>query len=154
MSGMMTGALLDGTKVGNKRMTLPQVHFRLEIWISVPPVVRNGLRLGEDEPEHRSCSEHIPIELWSRGSRRWNILSDCQWSEWIPDVGAGQFQGYDENGLLRFVNGRLTGVHKVLCRAAEIACKGRQDFNLGHDGGYMIPIHSKIGQGMKTHFEK
>ena len=25
------------------------------------------------------CSEHIPIELWSRRSRRWKILSDCQW---------------------------------------------------------------------------
>ena len=43
---------------------------------------------------------------------------------------------------------------KVLCSAAEIACKGRQDFYLGYDGGYMIPIHSKIGQGMRTHFEK
>ena len=39
----MDGALLDGTKVGNKRMTLPQVHFLLEVWISVPPVVRSGL---------------------------------------------------------------------------------------------------------------
>ena len=36
-------------------------------------------------------------------------------------------------------NGRLTGVHKVLCSAAEIACTGRQDFYLGRDGGYMIP---------------
>ena len=43
--------------------------------------------------------------------------------EWIPDGGAWQFQGYDENGLLRSLNGRLTGVHKVLCSAAEIACK-------------------------------
>ena len=74
--------------------------------------------------------------------------------EWIPDGGAWQFQGYDENGLLRSPNGRLTGVHKVLCSAAEIACTGRQDFYLGHDGGYMIPIHSKIGQGMRIHFEK
>ena len=24
----------------------------------------------------------------------------------------------------------------------------------GHGGGYMIPIHSKIGQGMRIHFEK
>ena len=55
--------------------------------------------------------------------------------EWIPDGGAWQFQGYDENGLLRSLNGRLTGVHKVLCSAAEIACERRQDFNLGHDGG-------------------
>ena len=45
-------------------------------------------------------------------------------------------------------------VHKVLRSAAEIARKGRQYFYLRHDGGFMIPIYSKIGQGMKTHFEK
>ena len=50
---------------------------------------------------------------------------------WIPDGGAWQFQGYHENGLLRSLNGRLTGLHKVLCSAAEIACKGRQYFYLG-----------------------
>ena len=74
--------------------------------------------------------------------------------EWIPDGGSWQCQGYDENGLLGSLNGRLTGVHKVFCSAAEIACKGRQDFHLRHDGGYMIPIHSKIGQGMRIHVEK
>ena len=74
--------------------------------------------------------------------------------EWIPDGGAWQFQGYDEHGLLRSQNGRLNGVHKVLCSAAEIACKRRQDFYLGHDGGYMIPIYSKLGQEMRNHFEK
>ena len=58
------------------------------------------------------------------------------------------------NRLLRSLNGRLTGVHKVLCSVAEIACKGRQDFYLGHDGGYMIPIYSKIGPEMRNHFEK
>ena len=42
MDGMMTGVLLDGTQVGNKRMTLPQAHFHLEVWMSVPPVVRSG----------------------------------------------------------------------------------------------------------------
>ena len=42
-NGMMTGVLLDGTKVGNKRMTLPQAHFRLVVWMSVPPIVRSGL---------------------------------------------------------------------------------------------------------------
>ena len=25
---------------------------------------------------------------------------------------------------------------------------------VGHDGGYMIPIHSNIGQGMRIHFDK
>ena len=43
MNGMMTGVLLDDTKVGNKRMTLLPVHFHLEVWILVPPVVRSGL---------------------------------------------------------------------------------------------------------------
>ena len=74
--------------------------------------------------------------------------------EWIPDGGTWQFQGHDENGLLRSLNGRLIGEHKVLCSAAEIARVGRQDFHLGHDGGYMIPIYSKNGQGMRNHFEK
>ena len=31
MNGMMRGVLLDSTKVGNKRMTLPQAHFHLEV---------------------------------------------------------------------------------------------------------------------------
>ena len=62
MKGMMCGVLLGGTKVGNKRMTPLQAHFHWEVWISVPRVVRSRL----DEPGHRSCSEHIPIELWSR----------------------------------------------------------------------------------------
>ena len=51
---------------------------------------------------------------------------------------------------IRSLNGRLTGVHKVLCSDAEIACKGRRDFYLGHDGGYMIPIQSKNGQGLSA----
>ena len=74
--------------------------------------------------------------------------------EWIPDGGAWQVRGYDENGLLRSLNGRLTGVHKVLCSAAEVARVGKQDFYLGYDGGYMIPIYSKNGQGMRNHIEK
>ena len=36
----------------------------------------------------------------------------------------------------------------MLCSAAEIAR------DLGHDGGYMNPINSKIGQGIRHHFEK
>ena len=51
--------------------------------------------------------------------------------ELIPDSGAWQFQGYDENGLLRFLGGRLAGVHEVLCSAAEIACKRTTRFLSG-----------------------
>ena len=74
--------------------------------------------------------------------------------ESIPDSGSWQFQSYDENALFLSLNGRLVGVHKVLCSAAEIVCNGRQGFYLGDDRGYMIPIHSKIDRGMRTHFEK
>ena len=73
--------------------------------------------------------------------------------EWILDGGSWQFQGYDRLGLLQSLNGRLTGVHKVLSSAAEIVWKGQQDFYLGQDRGYMIPIHCKIGQGRRSHFE-
>ena len=35
---------------------------------------------AEDEPGHRSCSEHIPIELWSRRNRKWKFLRlDPRW---------------------------------------------------------------------------
>ena len=53
--------------------------------------------------------------------------------EWVLDGGAWQFQGYDENGLLRSLNGRFIDVHKVLCCAAETERKRRQSFYLGHD---------------------
>ena len=43
------------------------------------------------------------------------------------------------NGMTKLDCGRLTVGHKVLCSAKEIACKGRQDFYFGHDGGHLIP---------------
>ena len=39
-------------------------------------------------------------------------------------------------------------------RIVEIACKEQQDFYVKHNGGYLIPTHSKIGQEMRLHFEK
>ena len=35
--------------------------------------------MGENEPGHRSYSDFISIELWSRRSRRWKVLSGSQW---------------------------------------------------------------------------
>ena len=43
MNGMKTDVLLDGTKAGNKRMTLLQAHFHSDTWISVTRVVRSDL---------------------------------------------------------------------------------------------------------------
>ena len=70
------------------------------------------------------------------------------------DGGARQSQGYDESGSPRPLNERLTDAHQVLCSAAEIEYEGQQDFHLGHDGGYMIPHHRKICQGMRAHLQK
>ena len=100
--------------------------------MSVPPSSPKRFEWWKMNPGHRSCSKHIPIELWSRWSRRWNIFPTAS-DEWILDGGAWPFQGYGENGLLRSLIGRLTGVHKVLGGAA-----GRQYFYLGRDVGYMM----------------
>ena len=52
--------------------------------------------------------------------------------ERIPDGGAWQLRDYDENGLCRSPNGRVTCEHKKVLRSAgDVACKGRQDFFLG-----------------------
>ena len=40
-------------------------------------------------------------------------------TEWILDGGSWQFQGYDENVLLRALSGRLTGVHTKFCAALQ-----------------------------------
>ena len=44
--------------------------------------------------------------------------------DWIPDGGAWQFQGYDENGLLRSLNGRL--VYTKFC-AVRQGSRARDD---------------------------
>ena len=71
--------------------------------------------------------------------------------DWIPDSEAWQIQGYDENGFSRSLDGRLMDAYEVLnssasasasapaSRVAGIACKEQQDFNVKHDGGWMIP---------------
>ena len=51
-------------------------------------------------------------------------------------------------------HGKNELIPKLLCSAAVIAWKGRQDFYLGSDGGLMIPVHSKIDQEMRMHFER
>ena len=151
MNGMMNGVLLNGTKVGNKRLTLPQAHFHLEVWISVPPVVRSGLNGRKMNLDTGVAVNTFPLNFGAEGAgdgRFYRIAS----GEWFLDGGSWQFQGYDENGLLRSLNGRLTGVDKVLCSAAEIACKGRQDFYLGHDCGYTIPISQQNWSGNEISF--
>ena len=79
-NGMMTGDLLDGTMVGNKRVTPSASSFSLgffDLGARSSPKRFERVKMNLDTG---SGSEHIPIELWSRwSSRRWKILSDCQW---------------------------------------------------------------------------
>ena len=49
-------------------------------------------------------------------------IADGSFCDWIPDGEAWQYQGYDENGLHRSLNGRLTDAPG----AAGIACKERK----------------------------
>jgi uncharacterized Fe-S cluster protein YjdI len=65
--------------------------------------------------------------------------------EIIEDGGGWEFLGYDENDKYRSIGGRLMNVHKALCSAGVMAIKGRQDFFLSSDGGWIIPRDSKIG---------
>ena len=144
MNGMMTGVLLDGTKVGNKRMTLPQAHFHLEVWMSVPvgriPKRLEWVKMNLDTGV---AVNTFPLNFGPEGAGDGRYYPTAS-GEWIPDGGAWEFEGYDENGLLRSLNGRLTGAHQVVCSAAEIACKGRQDFYLGHDGGTWFLFTAKL----------
>ena len=48
----------------------------------------------------------------------------------------------------------VTDVHKVRCNVVEITCKDKKIFYVGHISVYMLPIHCKIGQGMRIHVEK
>ena len=130
--------------------TLPQAPFHLDVSATSRPKRFAWVKMNLDTG---AAGNAFPLNFGPEGAGHGRFYLAAS-GEWIPDGGTWQFQGHDENGLLRSLNGRLIGEHKVLCSAAEIARVGRQDFYLGHDGGYMIPIYSKNGQGMRNHFEK
>ena len=80
-------------------------------------------------------------------------------------VKRGSFKDTTKMGFPRSLDGRLMDAYEVLnssasasasapaSRVAGIACKEQQDFYVKHNGGYMIPTHSKIGQELRIHFE-
>ena len=45
-------------------------------------------------------------------------------------------------------------VHTKFCAMLQKSRAKSDKISTSDDGGYMIPIHSKIGQGMRIHFEK
>ena len=80
------------------------------------------------------------ILVRSRWSRRWKFYRTAS-GEWIPDGGAWQFQGYDENGLCQTLNGRKThGVPTTFCAVWE---KGRFVWHSEANGGSRIEVCEK-----------
>ena len=112
--------------------------------------------MGEYEPGH--CSQRTLVNFDPEG------VGDRKFYDSVPDGEAWQFQGFDGNVLPRSLNGRITdgctssvGLPCVSISASTSirSCRDRVQKNyVGDDGGYMIPIHSKIGQIMRIHFEK
>ena len=111
VSGMTTGAQLDGMKAGNKpcdnsasALSLGSFRPKRFEWAKMNLDTGAAVNFGSD----------------GAGDGRFHRTAS---GECIPDGGAHKCQGYDEHGLCRSLNGGLTGVHKVLCSAGEIACK-------------------------------
>ena len=126
MKGMTTVVLLDGTKVGNKRMTLPQAQFLLGLVVNATssPKRFDWVKMNMDTGAAVNTNP-LNFVLEGAGDGRFYQSSN---GEWIPDGGTWQSQGHGENGLPRSLNGRLTDAHQVLCNAAGIACKRQQHF--------------------------
>ena len=109
---LMTGVLLEGSKVGNKRMTLPQAHFPLggvDVSATSSPKRFDWVKMNLDTG---AAVNTFPLNFGPEGAGDGRFYRTAS-GEWILVGGAWQFQGYDENGLFRSLNGTLTGVHKV-----------------------------------------
>ena len=63
-------------------------------------------------------------------------------SECMFDGGVWQFHGNDENGLCRSLNGKITGVHKVLCSAGATAMRMHFERLMNYYGRKPLnPVH-------------
>ena len=82
----------------------------------------------------RAVVNTLPSNFGSEG------IGDGSFHDWIPDGEARQFQGYDQNGFPRSLDGRLMDAYEVLnssasasasvlaSRVVGIACEQQQDF--------------------------
>ena len=74
--------------------------------------------MGENEPGHRSCSEHIPTEFLVQREQEMEDSIGLPVVNGFQMVELGSFKDIMKNHLFRSLYQRLTGVHKVLCSAA------------------------------------
>ena len=78
MNGMMTGDPLDGTKVGKKRTTLPQAHFRggFDVSATSSPKRFEWVKMNLDT---EAAVNTFPLNFGPERAGDGKILSDCQW---------------------------------------------------------------------------
>ena len=72
--------------------------------------------MGEDEPGQGTGVNTFPLNFGPDGAGDGRFYRTAI-GEWIPDGGTWQFQGYDENGLLRSLNGEDSLVYTKCCAA-------------------------------------
>ena len=65
-----------------------------------------------------------------------------------------QFQGYDDNGLCRSLTEDSRMYTKFFAQCGRNRLQRTSRFYLGSDGGFVLPMHSKIGQEILVHFER
>ena len=124
MSGMMSGALLDGTKVGDKRMDTSASSFSLGVLDVSATSSPKRFEWVSTNLDTGAAVNTFPLKFGPEGAGDGRFCRTAS-GEWIPGGGTWQFQGYDENGLLRFLNGRLTVCTK--CSAVRQKSRAQDD---------------------------
>ena len=103
MNGIVTGVLLDGTKVASSFSL-----GGLDVSGTSSPKRFEWMKMNLDTG---AAVNTFPLNFGPEGAGDGRFYRTAS-VEWILDGGAWQFQGFDENGPLRSLNGRLTGVYK------------------------------------------
>ena len=87
MNGMMAGVLLNGAKLGNKRMTLPQVHFHsgLDVSATSSPKRFEWVKMNLDTGP---AVNTFPLNLGPDGAGDGRFYRTAG-GEWILDGGLG-----------------------------------------------------------------
>ena len=89
MNGMMSGVLLDGTRVGSKRMTLPQAHFRLEVWMVSATICTKRFEWVNMNLDTGAAVNTFPLNIGPEGAGDGRFYRTAR-GELVPDGGAWQ----------------------------------------------------------------
>ena len=144
---------MDGTKVGVKHMTILQAHCHME-----------DLDLGvmsspkRFERDTGAAVNTFPLNFGPDGAREKRFFRTASCVSVFLTVELGSFSGIRRKRFALISERKTRGgthTHKKCCAVLQVShAKGRQDFHLRSDGGFVIPVHSNIGNEMRMHFER